>query len=308
MTVNVGEIRLMAGPEVPDGWMICDGRTLDSSQPQYQALYAAIDRTYGSPAPGQFNLPDLRARVPIHRGPGYILGFTGGAETVALTVADIPAHRHTLYGTNTTATQISPQGNLPAQSLRFDGYQATVPGPQQMAIGSVSETGIGDPHENLQPFFCLNFIIAVVPAAAPMPRPIPKMAAVIRRPGPGTGAKAKPGAKEPAPAKARPEAKAGAAAKQKSAKAKPPAKVKPKPKVKSKPKPKPKAKPKPKPKAKPAKARPAPRKRRANAMPKKANKRKAGAKRKAAPKANAKSPRKPKATKPTTAAKRRTRR
>lgn len=225
MTVSVGEIRLLAGERVPEGWMICDGRSLDSSQPQYAALYAAIGRTYGSTAPGQFSLPDLRARVPIHRGPAYALGISGGAETVALTIAQIPGHSHTLFGTDTTATQVSPGGNLPAQSLRFDGYQASVPGAQQMGMSSIGEFGKGKPHENLQPFLCVNFIIAFVPSSLPRPK-ANVVTKQVRPAGTKAARKAKPATKAQTPPKAKPVAKGRPAAKPKPQR-KPKSKAKP---------------------------------------------------------------------------------
>jgi microcystin-dependent protein len=169
MAVYAGEIRLFAGRTIPYGWMLCDGSSLPQNQSQYATLYAAIGTTYGSTAPGNFSVPDLRGRVPIHVGSGFPLAISGGAEKVSLTVAQIPAHGHALNATDTTATLPGPQDNLPAQSLRFDGYQASVPGPQQMSPDSIADFGSYSPHNNLQPFQCLNFIICVDPANQPAP-------------------------------------------------------------------------------------------------------------------------------------------
>jgi microcystin-dependent protein len=213
MTVNVGEIRLFAGRRVPTGWMICDGRSLDTGT--YSQLYTAIGKTYGSTGPSSFNLPDLSARVPIHRGAAYPLGVTGGAETVTLTAAQIPTHNHTLSGTETPATLTAPDGNLPAQSSRFDGYQASVPGAQQMGSTSISvEGGAPKAHENLQPFLCINYIIAAFPA--PLPAAKSKPAAPAK-----AAAKAKPSAKAKPAAKKQGSAKGKPVAKTKAAKAKP---------------------------------------------------------------------------------------
>ena len=162
MTVNVGEIRLLAGNGLPDGWLYCDGSPLSTST--YSALHAVIQFQYGGNGVDKFNLPDLRGRLPIHRGPGYALGFAGGAEKVGLSLSQIPSHGHPMYGTSTTATQATPSiDSVVAQSLRFDGYSSIVPGPQRMAPNAIgANSGVGDPHENLQPFLCINYIIAYV--------------------------------------------------------------------------------------------------------------------------------------------------
>ncbi len=95
----LGEIRMFAGSFAPDGWLFCDGQTLSISQ--YPTLYGLIGTTYGGDGQTNFNLPDLRGRVPIHQGtlqvPGggtYVRGQSGGAERVTLTEQQIPAHNH----------------------------------------------------------------------------------------------------------------------------------------------------------------------------------------------------------------------
>jgi microcystin-dependent protein len=154
----VGEIRMFAGNFAPAGWMFCDGSLLSISE--NETLFQLIGTTYGGDGESTFALPDLRSRVPIHQGNGVILAETGGAEEITLTVNQIPAHGHTLTATQAQGTQTSPGGNLPAQSLNVTPYvnEATTG-----AFNAAALTGVGgsQPHENMQPFLGINFIISL---------------------------------------------------------------------------------------------------------------------------------------------------
>ena len=86
----VGEIRMFAGNFAPAGWMFCEGQLLPISE--NETLFNLIGTTYGGDGQSTFALPDLRGRVPIHQGNGFILAETGGAEEITLTVQQIPAH------------------------------------------------------------------------------------------------------------------------------------------------------------------------------------------------------------------------
>ena len=88
----VGEIRMFAGNFAPAGWMFCEGQLLPISE--NETLFQLIGTTYGGDGESTFALPDLRGRVPIHQGNGFILAETGGAEEITLTVQQIPAHSH----------------------------------------------------------------------------------------------------------------------------------------------------------------------------------------------------------------------
>ena len=90
----VGEIRMFAGNFAPAGWMFCEGQLLPISE--YETLFQLIGTTYGGDGQSTFALPDLRGRIPLHQGNGFILAETGGVETVTLTVSQIPAHNHAL--------------------------------------------------------------------------------------------------------------------------------------------------------------------------------------------------------------------
>src|ERR671916_1384385 len=99
----VGEIRMFGGNFAPAGWMFCEGQQMPISE--NETLFQLIGTTYGGDGQETFNLPDLRGRIPIHQGNGFILAETGGAEEITLTVNQIPAHPHAwLCSTNTTDT------------------------------------------------------------------------------------------------------------------------------------------------------------------------------------------------------------
>src|SRR3979411_2335588 len=98
----VGEIRMFAGNFAPAGWMFCEGQLLPISE--NETLFQLIGTTYGGDGQSTFGLPDLRVRIPLLQGSGFILAETGGAEQVTLTVPQIPAHPHALLATSSFAT------------------------------------------------------------------------------------------------------------------------------------------------------------------------------------------------------------
>src|SRR5581483_1808798 len=102
----VGEIRMFAGNFAPAGWMFCDGQLLPISE--YETLFNLIGTTYGGDGQETFALPDLRGRLPLHQGNGFILAETGGAEEVTLTASQLPAHNHALLASTSPGTENSP--------------------------------------------------------------------------------------------------------------------------------------------------------------------------------------------------------
>src|SRR3954453_3316987 len=116
----VGEIRMFAGNFNPAGWEFCQGQLLPISE--YETLFVLIGTTYGGDGESTFALPDLRGRVPIHNGNGFILAELGGGEQVTLTVQQIPAHSHPVVATTAVANQSSPANNVLAQSTAADLY------------------------------------------------------------------------------------------------------------------------------------------------------------------------------------------
>src|SRR5688572_13882812 len=154
----VGEIRMFAGNFAPAGWMFCEGQLLPISE--NETLFELIGTTYGGDGESTFALPDLRGRVPLHFGNGFILAETGGAEEITLTVPQIPVHSHPLLGTTSIATNANAQNNVPAQASTFFPY-LNVPPAVAMAPQSIGPTGGSQPHTNFQPYLCVDFIISL---------------------------------------------------------------------------------------------------------------------------------------------------
>src|SRR5688572_3784932 len=102
----VGEIRMFGGNFAPAGWMFCEGQLLPISE--NETLFQLIGTTYGGDGQSTFALPDLRGRLPIHQGNGFILAETGGAEEITLTVNQTPAHSHALLGTDSIVNDANP--------------------------------------------------------------------------------------------------------------------------------------------------------------------------------------------------------
>jgi len=148
---------MFAGNFAPAGWLFCDGRPLPISE--NETLFILIGTTFGGDGQETFNLPNLQSRVPIHQGNGFILGQTGGVESVTLTVNQIPGHTHPAVATTTTASQASASTNVLAATTTMDLYRAGNPTAVANAQ-TIGPVGGSQPHENLQPYLALNFIIS----------------------------------------------------------------------------------------------------------------------------------------------------
>lgn len=156
----VGEIRMFAGNFAPAGWMFCEGQLLPISE--NETLFQLIGTTYGGDGQSTFALPDLRGRLPLHQGNGFVLAETGGAEEITLTVNQIPAHSHPLLATSSLGSLSEPGGSVTAQSrtANVDLYIEDSPA-VNMAASSITPVGGSQPHTNLQPYLCVNFIISL---------------------------------------------------------------------------------------------------------------------------------------------------
>ena len=166
----VAEIRIFAGNFNPRGWATCDGQLLPISQ--NTALFSLLGTFYGGDGRSTFALPDLQDRVPMHwgSGPGLSprdLGEVVGEETVTLLGTENAVHQHALVAGTAPATSgnpIQPDGT-PVSLARSRGGNAYVnPPPTQtvaMAQQSVAPVGGGQPHNNMQSYLGLTFIIAL---------------------------------------------------------------------------------------------------------------------------------------------------
>ena len=155
----VGEIRMFGGNYAPAGWMFCDGQLLPISE--YEVLFALIGTTYGGDGQSTFALPDLRGRAPVHQGNGFILAETGGAETVTLGVNQMPSHTHVPLALTDPGNATDPAGRVWAQPPSGLAYTTSVVSLQSMASTAAAAVGGNQPHENMMPFLCINFIISL---------------------------------------------------------------------------------------------------------------------------------------------------
>ena len=154
----VGEIRMFAGNFAPAGWMFCEGQLLPISE--YETLFQLIGTTYGGDGQSTFALPDLRGRLPLHQGNGFILAETGGAEEITLTVNQIPAHSHPLLASSAPGTAATPQGSVLAKTTT--GFLYILENPtDNMAVTSISSVGGSQLHTNFHPYLCVDFIISL---------------------------------------------------------------------------------------------------------------------------------------------------
>jgi microcystin-dependent protein len=153
----IGEIRIFAGNFAPAGWAFCDGALQAISE--NETLFVVIGTTYGGDGQSTFALPDLRGRLPIHQGNSYQIGQTGGAESVLLTPAQIPAHTHTFLASTDVPTEANPQSNVPGQAA-IKLYRSGVPS-LNMSVAAISPAGSSQPHDNFQPYLCVTFIISL---------------------------------------------------------------------------------------------------------------------------------------------------
>jgi microcystin-dependent protein len=160
----IGDITLVAFNFEPKGWAFCNGQLLSIAQ--NTALFSILGTTYGGNGVQTFGLPDLRGRVPIHWGqrPGgsnFTLGQVGGQATHTLIPSTIPAHNHPVLNvSNLTGSQFV-AGNA---SLGVSSAKPYTPVPANGALMG-SGTGVaggGQPHENMQPYLVLNYVIALV--------------------------------------------------------------------------------------------------------------------------------------------------
>lgn len=160
----LAEIRMFGGNFAPRGWALCNGQLLSIAQ--NTALFSLLGTTYGGDGKTTFALPDLRGRAPIHfgQGPGLTprdLGESDGTETVTLLTTEMPAHTHLLNCNNSVqfTSSPTPEGSVlgTVDSLNLYAPNANT----TMSPTSIGVSGSSQPHNNMQPYLCVNFIIAL---------------------------------------------------------------------------------------------------------------------------------------------------
>jgi microcystin-dependent protein len=155
----VGEIRMVGFNFAPAGWMTCDGQLLPIAE--NTTLFQLLGTTYGGDGQSTFALPDLRGRLPMHIGQGVNLSTrtiaeSFGAETVTLTTNQIPNHKHPVWASAAEPTANRPDEGVPARGGAY--APAASPG---VATAALQPAGGSQPHDNMQPYVAVNFIISL---------------------------------------------------------------------------------------------------------------------------------------------------
>lgn len=160
----LAEIRMFTGNFAPTGWAKCDGQLMPISQ--NTALFALLGNAYGGDAKSTFALPNLQGRAPMHTGTGpglseRRLGEAAGAESVTLTSDQLPQHTHQEMASASAATATSMAGAVLA-GVQEDAYAPRGNGSiTPMAANALAAAGESQPHDNMQPYLTLMFIIAL---------------------------------------------------------------------------------------------------------------------------------------------------
>jgi microcystin-dependent protein len=170
MDTYLGEIKMFGGNFAPQGFALCNGQLLSIAQ--NTALFSLLGTTFGGDGIQTFGIPDYRGRAPIHWGTGlglsqYVIGEASGTENVTLLLSNIPAHNHLINASTTVATQVLPTGFILAQSIdsAAGGTPSNFIEPASanttMAPNALSMAGSSLPHDNMQPYLAITFIIAL---------------------------------------------------------------------------------------------------------------------------------------------------
>ena len=189
----LGQIMAFVGSYNPNGWAYCNGDLLEIQE--FSALYSVCGTLYGGDGRSSFGLPDLRGRSPVGMGSGpgrvtRVIAQVGGIERVTLVTDQMPSHNHdsvTEIDGEVTATahcytgtanmQFSPTNSVMAQqgyAVSDDAkvYSRSAPNATMAsssittqnsleAATSIGDTGGSESHENMPPWLCLNYIVAL---------------------------------------------------------------------------------------------------------------------------------------------------
>jgi microcystin-dependent protein len=162
----MAEIRMMSFPFAPKNWALCNGQLLPINQ--NQALFSLMGTTYGGDGRVNFALPNLQGRVAMHMGQGHTQGERGGQEAHTIIMSEMPAHIHPANAdsnkTNANQTIPTVPNAKPGNASPALIYSTGGAGMQAVAMNAAMVTSIGgsQPHENRQPYLCLNFCIALL--------------------------------------------------------------------------------------------------------------------------------------------------
>lgn len=160
----VAEVKIFAGNFAPRGWATCNGQLMPLSQ--NTALFSLLGTTYGGDGKSTFALPDLQGRTPMGpgQGPGlsyHDLGESAGEETLTLLLSELPQHNHGIGAVNFPGDTNQPVGNALARSSEGSIYSTAASPMVQLGANAIAPMGTNQPHNNMQPYLTLTFIIAL---------------------------------------------------------------------------------------------------------------------------------------------------
>jgi microcystin-dependent protein len=160
----VGEIRMFGGNFAPVGWLFCEGQQLSISE--NETLFQLIGTTYGGDGETTFNLPNLTARIPVHFGNGpdgvtYPIAQAAGVTEVTLTVQQIPVHNHATRASGDPGLDLNPANAMLGLSPNVKLYREGQTPNAALAPQTITPTGGSQPHSNLMPYLCVNYIISL---------------------------------------------------------------------------------------------------------------------------------------------------
>lgn len=152
----LGELRIFSFNFAPQSWAQCNGQLLAINQ--NQALFSLLGTTYGGNGQTNFGLPDLRGKVPMHRG-NHTQGESAGQEVHTVTLGEMPAHTHIAQASSNGPTVATVAGNFWASNTGFAPYGTAAN--IAMSPAAVSNIGGSQAHNNMSPFLVLNICITL---------------------------------------------------------------------------------------------------------------------------------------------------
>lgn len=160
----LGQITMFCFYYPPRGWAKCDGALLPLNQ--HHSLFALMGTAFGGDGRTTVGLPEMRGRVPLHMmGPDYLLGQSGGKETVTLNSHNMPIHNHAVVGTTAAGNKWGggPDRAFGTSNDATDTVYHSWAQEDEVHLhdGVLTPVGGGKSHNNIQPSFVLNFCIAL---------------------------------------------------------------------------------------------------------------------------------------------------
>jgi microcystin-dependent protein len=96
----------------------------------------------------------------MHQGSGFTLAEAAGTEEVTLTTQQMPIHTHAMLGSTDIANSPNPGTNVVARSGQVNEFINSAP-TVPMSPQFLGPDGGSQPHTNMQPYLCINFVISL---------------------------------------------------------------------------------------------------------------------------------------------------